>query len=252
MRTNERFLEALKYMNVTMKADNSVGNQWTYCNVSSKKVTGFENKRKQKKFRTNCVDGVQDGLRIAGVPQSALCWYGGDGKIVWTNSSAKENAKKYFSIISTGGKTVNQLYNEKRLCDGDILVGYQGFSHTNCYYGNGKHSFDSGHAFCTPKTGEGAKYKKWIGGLTYGTKKVNYILRLKDRASYRVQCGAFVDIEKYNEQVNLMRRKGFTSSMLIEDGMYKVQAGFFSGRTNAERLVSELAKKGISSFIKEV
>ena len=49
MKTNERFMEALKYMNATMKADNAIGHQWKYCNVSSKKAKGgFEEKRKQK------------------------------------------------------------------------------------------------------------------------------------------------------------------------------------------------------------
>ena len=249
MKTNERFLEALQYMNKTMKADNKAGNQWKYCNVTSKKAYGFENKRKQKKFLTNCVDGVQDGLRLAGVPQSALCWYGGTEKIIWTNSKAKAEAKKYFKIISTGGKTVSQLYKAGSLCDGDILMGYQ-FNHTNCYYGNGK-SFDSGHAYCSG-SGEGARFKKWIGSLTYKTKKVSYILRLKDRAHYRVQAGAYTDKRKYDEQAALLRKKGFSVTMIEEEGMYKAQVGYFSGKTNADKLVTTLKKKGFSAFAKEV
>lgn len=250
MKTNERYLEALAYMNVTMKNDNKLGHQWKYCNVTSKKVKGFENKRKAGKYLTNCCDGVQDALRIAGLPEAALCWYGGDGKIVWTNGKAKEEAMKYFFIKPTDGKTVNQLLNGNKLCDGDILLGYRGFCHTNCYYG-GSNSFDSGHAYCSG-TGEGAKFKKWIGTVTYKTKKVNWILRLKDRAHYRVQAGAFSDINKYNQQVDLLRRKGFQATMLIEDNMYKVQAGSFSGKTNAEKLVAQIQKKGISAFVKEV
>ena len=248
MKTNEKFLEALQYMNATMKADNNAGHQWKYCNVTKKKVYGFENKRKAGKYLTNCVDGVQDALRIAGV--KATAWYGGNGKIVWLNDHAKSDAKKYFNIISTGGKTVNQLYKEGQLCDGDILMGYQGFSHTNCYYGGTK-SFDSGHAYCSG-SGEGAKFKKWIGAMTYKTKKVNYILRLKDRAHYRVQAGAYTDINKFHEQAALLRKKGFSVVMLQEEGMYKAQVGHFAGKSNAERLLASLSKKGFSAFIKEV
>jgi hypothetical protein len=249
MRTNERFLEALKYMNATMKADNAIGHQWKYCNVSSQKAKGgFEEKRKKKKFLTNCVDGVQDALRIAGV--DALAWYGGNGKIVWLNDHAKADAKKYFDIISTGGKTVNQLHESGRLCDGDILLGYQGFAHTNVYYG-GQKSFDSGHAFCIGR-GEGAKFKKWIGQLVYKGTKVNYILRLKDRTHYRVQAGAFSSIEECQKQKSLMHKKKFSVEIIQEEGMYKIQAGYFNGKTNAERFAAKLAKAGIASFVKEV
>ena len=250
MKTNERFLDALKYMNSTMKNDNSLGHQWRYCNVTSKKAKGFEEARTKGKYLINCVDGVQWALKIAGIPSSALCWYGTDGRIAWTKTGAKEAAQKYFSIISTQGKTVKQLYDSGQLCDGDILIGYQGMNHTNCYYGGSK-SFDSGHAYCSG-SGEEARFKKWIGSLAHKTKKVNWILRLKDRAHYRVQAGAFSDFDKYNEQAALMRKKGFAATMILEDGMYKVQAGYYSGKTNAEKMVAALAKKGISSFIKEV
>lgn len=253
MKTNERFLQAMAYMNATMQNDNKLGHQWKYCNTKSKKVTGFEEKRKAGKYLTNCVDGVQDALIMAGIPtnQNVLAWYGGDGKIVWTNKNAEAAVRKYFEIVPTGGKTVKWLYDNFKLCDGDILLGYQGMSHTNCYFG-GTQSFDSGHAFCTPKSGEGAKFKKWIGGLTYKNKKVNYILRLIDRAQYRVQAGAFSDINKYYEQAAIVQRKGFPVAMVQEDGMYKVQVGLYSGKTNADRKVALLKSKGIAAFVKEV
>jgi hypothetical protein len=249
MKTNERFLEALKYMNATMKADNAIGHQWKYCNVSSKKAKGgFEEKRKQKKYLTNCVDGVQDALRIAGV--DALAWFGSNGKIAWTNEHAKEKAMQYLNIISTGGKTVNQLYESGNLCDGDILLGYQGFSHTNVYYG-GQKSFDSGHAYCVG-SGEGAKYRKWIGQLVCRNTKVNFILRLKDRAHYRVQAGAFNTLEECQKHKMLMHDKKFPAKIIEEDGMYKIQAGYFDGKTNAKRLEARLEKAGIAAFVKEV
>lgn len=249
MKTNERYLEALKYMNATMKNDNKLGHQWKYCNVTSKKAKDFESTRKQGKYLINCVDGVQWACKLAGIPGNALCWYGGDGKIVWLNSHAKEDAKKVFEIKSAGGKTVNQLYNAGQLCDGDILT-YIGMNHTNSYYG-GKYSFDSGHAYASG-SGEGAKIKKFIGSLAHRNNKVAYILRIKDRAQYRVQAGAFSDINVFQQQAALLRKKGFSSVLVNEDGMYKLQAGLFSGKTNAERLVEKLNKAGISAFVKEV
>ena len=51
---------------------------------------------------------------------------------------------------------------------------------------------------------------------------------------------------------DLMRKKGFSSAMVIEDGMYKIQAGSFSGKSNANRLVADLKKAGIPSFVKEI
>lgn len=248
MRTNERYLEALRYMDKTMRADNKAGDQWSYCNVTSKKVRGFENKRKKKKFLTNCVDGVQDALRIAGIPESALGWYGTDSKIAYTGKDAKKEAEKYFRIIKTGGKTPQQLFDSMSMADGDILLGYKGISHTNCFMGGTTpKSFDSGHAFCS-----GEDFKKWIGNLCNRNTKVFYILRLKDRAHYRVQCGAYINLASYNEMVRNIESAGYSTAMVREDNLYKISAGYFDGKTNAERLAAELTKKGISAYVKEV
>lgn len=246
---NERFIEALKYMDKTMRNDNAMGHQWKYCNTKSKKVnTGFEDKRKKGKYLTNCVDGVQDGLRMIGL-SNIFSWYGGDGTIVWLNDTIKAKVKKYFDIINTGGKTVKQLYSNGELCDGDILLGYQGMSHTNAYVGDGK-SFDSGHQWCSGG-GEMALFKKWIGDLAHSSKKVNYILRLKDRAHYRVQCGAFKDINVFKEAVAKLNAAGYKTMQVVEDGMYKIQVGYFSGKTNANNYAAKLNKKGFPAFVTE-
>ena len=258
MRQNERFLEAMSYMNTTMKADNKAGHQWTYCNVQSKKLKGgFEAKRKPgnpKAYKTNCVDGVQDALLMAGVPSSALAWYGGNGNIVWCNKNAEAEARKYFDIIPVKNKTLLQLWNDMELCDGDIPVGYVGFSHTNCYYGgsNYKKFFDSGHAYATPKSGEGARFSKWIGSMYYKNKKVKYLLRLKDRATYRVQAGAYNQLDKYAEQANYIKSKGYKVTCIEEDGMYKAQVGSFSGKSNAARFAAMVKAAGIDCFVKEI
>lgn len=254
MRTNERFLAALKTMNATMKDDVKAGRKWRYTNSSSKQAHTFALARKKGLRNTNCVLGVWWGLREAGVPDSAMHWMGGKGKILWTQTGAKAAAKKYFDIIPTGGKTIQQLYDQMLLCDGDILLGFQSMNHTCCYYGGstGKKSFDSGHAFCTG-SGEGAAFKKWIGSLTCKGYKVNYILRLKDRAHYRVQAGAYTSIAEYNAQVKRIMDKGFPKpEQKIEDGYYKVQVAYCDGKSNADRLVAQLKSKDIDAFAKEI
>ena len=249
MKTNERFLEALKNMNATMKADNKAGKKWHYSNSNAKQAHTFPKARETGKRYTNCVLAVWWGLRAAGVPDKALRWQGVKGKIAFKDEAAKREALKYFDLISTKGKTVKQLYNQG-LCDGDILGGFPNMNHTCVYYG-GLQSFDAGHAYCSG-SGEGALYKKWIGSLTYKNNKPSHILRLKDRAHYRVQAGAYTDINKFHEQAAKLRKAGFSVVMLQEEGMYKAQVGYFSGKSNAERLLVSLDKKGFSAFVKEV
>ncbi len=251
MKLNEKFLEYLKYMNTTMKADNKAGHQWTYCNTSRKKANGFEAARKAGKYKINCVDGPQWALKAIGV--KCTSWYGGMQKIVWLNDHAKKDVEKYFDIISTGGKTPKYMYDHMQLCDGDILLGYSGMNHTNAYYG-GEKSFDSGHAYATPHSGEGAKINKFIGSLSAKNTKVYFILRFKDkyRAHYRVQAGAYSDITKYREHEALIKSKGFPVKMIQEENLYKCQVGLYSGKTNAERKAAQLKAKGIDAFVKEV
>lgn len=252
MKTNERFLQALRSMNTLMKEDIKAGRKWRYSNSSAKQAHTFALARLKGKRYTNCVLAVWWGLREAGVPDNALHWMGGIHKIIWTTSTAKKWAEKYFDIISTGGKTVSQLWSAGKLCDGDILMGF-GFTHTCVFFGGstGKKSFDSGHAFCTGG-GENAEFKKWIGPLTCKTNSVQYILRLKDRAHYRVQAGAFTDIKVYNAEADRLKKVGFPVTQIIEDGMYKIQCGYFSGKSNAARLRDQLIAKGFGAFVKEV
>ena len=172
------------------------------------------------------------------------------GKISFKDEASKKETLKYFSLIPTKGKTIKQLYDQSLLCDGDILGGFPNMTHTCVYYG-GKQSFDAGHAYCSG-SGEGAVYKKWIGSLTYKRNKPSHILRLKDRAHYRVQAGAYTDINKFHEQAAQLRKAGFSVTLIEEAGMYKAQVGYFSGKTNADRLVATLKKKGFSAFVKEV
>ena len=255
MKTNERFLAALKNMNAVMKDDVKAGRKWRYTNSSAKQAHTFDIARKKGLRNTNCVLGVWWGLRAAGVPDSALHWMGVKGKISWTKTGAKAQAEKYFRIIATGGKTVQQLYDKMLLCDGDVLLGFQSMNHTCVYYGGstGKKSFDCGHAYTTGGSGEGALFQKWIGGMTCKSNRVNYILRLKDRSHYRVQAGAYTSIAEYNKRAALVVSKGFPKpEQKIEDGYYKVQVALCDGLSNANRLVAQLQSKGIDAFVKEI
>ena len=167
MKTNERFLAALRQMNTVMKEDVKAGRKWRYSNSSAKQEHTFDKARSTGKRFTNCVLAVWWALRMAGVPDLALHWMGGIGKIIWTTSTAKENAKKYFDIINTGGHSVSYLWDHQLLCDGDVLLGFQSMNHTCVFYGGstGKKSFDSGHSNCSG-SGELAEFKRWISALT--------------------------------------------------------------------------------------
>lgn len=247
MKTNEKFLQALKYMDATMREDKKNKKPWRYTNVK-KRYAKFEDARRHNRL-TNCVSGVQMGFFKAGLPSATTHWYGAKGKIVYTTQKGRETVPKYFDIIKVND-TPQGLYNKQKLCDGDILI-YTNMNHTNAYYGGTK-SFDSGHAYCTPSSGEMAVFNRWIGSMAHKSSKVSIILRLKDRAHYRVQCGAFSDVGKYNEVAALVEKKGFKTTKVVEDGLMKIQVGFFSGKTNAERLAEKVKKKGLDVIVKEI
>ena len=249
MKQNELFVKSLNDINKTMKEDIKAGHQWKYTN-QKKRNASFSAARKAKNYVTNCVTGVDWGLKLAGISGDALNWYGAPGKIVYVSSGAKEAVKKYFDIIEVKGKkTVYQLYNSHELCEGDILT-YVTLPHTNAYVG-GKKSFDSGHAYCKG-SGEMAPFTKWIGALAHGNAKVQYILRLKDRDHYRVQTGAFSTKTELNKHVKALKAAGFAATKFEEDGMTKVQAGYFSSKENAEVMVANLKKKGFDALVKVV
>lgn len=242
---NEKFIAALKDMNKIMKQDIAAGHPWTYCNKGSKKAKDFDSARKEGKYKLNCVDGVQWGLKRAGIPSSALSWYGGKGHIVWLNPNAEKNAAKYFEIIHLNMKVTTAVQKGK-LCEGDILI-YTSMNHTNAYLGWGK-SFDSGHAYAVG-SGEGAKFTKWIGALSCKNHKISYVLRLKDRQHYRVVLGTYDFSDNAKAFADKVTKMGAKVTINEVNGKYKVQAGYFSGLVNAEALQDTLTKKKIVSVI---
>lgn len=227
---NDKFIANLKNMNFIVKSEIKSGKKWKYKNSNQEHT--FDEARKKNNRVVNCVLGARWGLRGL-VPDGALAWWGNKGKIQWSNDKAKERAKKYFDIIKVGNKTVNQLYKQNLLCEGDILT-YMSMVHTNVYIGNGK-SFDTGHAYCLGQT-----FRKWIGALSCKRYKVNYIFRLKDRTRYIVQGGAFYDKSKADERVALLKRCGLLPIIKEKDSMYKIQLGCFDGKENAEAYAAKV------------
>ena len=250
MTIHQKYMQALAYMNKTMKADIAAGHPWRYSNVTKKRGKNFQDARKNGKYFVNCSDGVHWACKIAGIPSNALSWYGQKGGTIgWCETNAKKNAKKYFDIIRVGNKTVKKCLEEGLICQGDMLT-YMALTHTNAYYKDNK-SFDCGHVYCTA-SGENAPFKKWIGNLAYSKNKVAYIFRIKDRKHYRVQAGAYENKEELNKQIKLIESKKLDYTLINEDNLIKIQMGYFDGKENAEKFAEKLAKKGIATYIKEL
>ncbi|WLR49496.1 SPOR domain-containing protein [Halobacillus litoralis] len=82
---------------------------------------------------------------------------------------------------------------------------------------------------------------------------------------YRVQTGAFSNEENAKEQVERLKRIGITDAFIVrgddapappqpepeepEESLYRVIAGSFQNRVNAEQRVGTLSQNGIDSFI---
>lgn len=255
------YLSKLAEMNRCVKADNKAGNQWTYCNSSSKKANNWKDARivgSKKSFKTNCVDLVQWACKEINIPSKALSWYGGKNGPVWLNANARKNAEKYFELINCNAKyTVSQLFKKRLMCPGDILVGFGssggGMNHTCVFYsydGGGK-SFDSGHAYAIG-SGEGAKIQKVIGGLTAKGYKPWYLFRIKDRRHYCVQAGSYkTDLYKSFQQ-ELLEKFGVKTSVIHKGEEYIVALGQYSCVENANYYRDEFLKQGIACQVREV
>ena len=248
----EKLLAAMKRFNKIVKEDIANKLFWYYYNTKRSEPT-FEATRAAGKRWTNCMGGVAFACKEAGVPGSALNWYGGRGKIVWLDSKAEANCRKYFDIIKVKTKTVKQCIADGTLQPGDIIT-YMTIVHTNAYYGNGK-SYDTGHAYCDG-TGEGAKYRKWIGSTPYQGYKIAYILRLKEtkKKVYRVQIEADKDkVRAESTAVECQVKTGFGAFVeLMSDGLYHVFCGSFTVKENAEYRKEQIEGAYPNAFVKTV
>lgn len=243
---NEKFIAALKYIDPIIKKDKANGNPWKYTN-KKKRYDKFEQARSHNRL-TNCVSGVQFGLLMIGMPTGINHWYGASGNIVYTTTKGRNTVPKYFDIIKVND-TVQNLRKKGQLCDGDILI-YQNMNHTNVYLGGDK-SYDSGHYYCS-SSGEMAVFNKFIGSLAHKTAKVGTILRFKDRAHYRVQCGAFKSQgSEYYEMLSKLNIAGYKTMLIQENGLFKISVGYFSGKTNANDYATKVAQKGFPVIVVE-
>lgn len=66
---------------------------------------------------------------------------------------------------------------------------------------------------------------------------------------WRVQTGAFKDVEKARAQDAKLQALGYETLLVYADGFYKVQVGAFSVKENAIKRAGELQDKGFATFL---
>lgn len=88
------------------------------------------------------------------------------------------------------------------------------------------------------------KFKK-PGSQNSGSQKPTQGTALK---LYKVQAGAFANKGNADKLANELKSKGY-NAYVYQDKLYKVQAGAFSKKENAEKLAAELKAKGYNTFI---
>jgi flagellum-specific peptidoglycan hydrolase FlgJ len=259
-------VEACLQMNEEMIKSQSNGAKWAYYN--SKTSQTFAKALEQKNYRVNCATTANWALKMIGVMRYDLAGFYGEknGVIKWKSAATKTAVTSACDVISVGGKkTVVTAIADGTLKAGDIVT-YYDIRHTNIYLGGGRW-LDSGHAYAKG-TGDGATFGTWIGSTVYGAQRIGCIIRLKAKPVsaatkpaeskptatvtryYRVQAGAYRLKDNANQMVHKLSSVGYKS--FIEqnmDGMYIVICGSFTARANADKRVAELKAKGISSFV---
>lgn len=66
---------------------------------------------------------------------------------------------------------------------------------------------------------------------------------------YRVQAGAFRERENADNLLQLLENDGFPAFIVYQDGLYKVQVGAFSRLSNAIAMEREVREKGYNTYI---
>lgn len=67
--------------------------------------------------------------------------------------------------------------------------------------------------------------------------------------TYKVQAGAYNVKTNADAQVTKLKALGFNSFIVKENNIYKVQVGAFSVKVNADNMIKNLKSKGIDAFI---
>ncbi|WP_053368209.1 N-acetylmuramoyl-L-alanine amidase [Bacillus sp. FJAT-27245] len=84
----------------------------------------------------------------------------------------------------------------------------------------------------------------------FGLKKKQPVPAPRDGILYRVQAGVFRDRTNADDLVSKLSLKGYQAfAAKDKDGLYKVQAGAFSKKENAEALVKRLMADGFAALV---
>lgn len=74
----------------------------------------------------------------------------------------------------------------------------------------------------------------------------------KTAAIYRVQAGAFKEKANAEKQLAAIKKSGFTDAILVKaDGLYKVQVGAYAQWSNASQMLHRIKNAGYNAFITE-
>ena len=92
--------------------------------------------------------------------------------------------------------------------------------------------------------------------LDYIVNKVNEKLGLNSNSGtssndnlYKVQAGAFSKKENAEKLANEIKNKGVDTCIITEDGLYKVQCGAYANKDNAINMSNKLKNMGYDNFI---
>lgn len=66
---------------------------------------------------------------------------------------------------------------------------------------------------------------------------------------YRVQAGAFQDKGNADKQAAALQAKGFATYIKTEDGLYKIQCGAFADKGNAQDLAARIVAAGFEAYV---
>ena len=92
------------------------------------------------------------------------------------------------------------------------------------------------------------------GKLDYIVDKVNEKLGLNSNTNsndnlYKIQAGAFSKKENADNLANEIKSKGVDTCIITEDGLYKVQCGAFKNVDNAKNIAKTLNNMGYDTYI---
>lgn len=74
----------------------------------------------------------------------------------------------------------------------------------------------------------------------------------KTAAIYRVQAGAFKEKANAEKQLAAIKKSGFTDAILVKaDGLYKVQVGAYAQWSNASQMLHRIKNAGYNAFVTE-